>query len=295
MYAKNFPVYNIEQFYYPRKESDFYISVVSEHLKKFRYVLYPHKHDHFLTILCTHGGGTHDVDFVSYPIKRGSIFMLSPGQTHSLNISPDMEGYVLLHTQDFYDVNYSNKRVRDYPFFCSNLNSPQIVLQEKDLSRIVGVFNELLAENKNENLLKNQILCSLVDMLYVYLTRLYLPKKKVDNRNQTYLVQLLRLEDAIDLHFKDEKSPGAYASMLGMSIKHLNLICNICLGKTTTEIILNRVMLEAKRMLSQGMFSVEKVAIELGYLDTSYFTRLFKKTVGVTPLLFMKRYHSHKH
>jgi len=291
MYAKDFPVYNIQQFNYPRRESDFYVRESGEHIRKFSHVLGNlHKHDHYLTLLFTHGSGTHEIDFISYPFSSGYLFLLSPGQVHNLTVSPDAEGYVLLHTKDFYDVNYSNKRVRNYPFFCSNRNSPEIILQNEDLLKIIGIFNELIKENMTENLMKDQILCSLVDILYINLTRLYLPKKSISNQRQNYLLLFLKLEDFIDLHFKKEKSPAAYASMMAMTIKHLNRICHSCLGKTTTEIILARVMLEAKRMLARGIFSVEEVAIELGYFDTSYFIRLFKKSIGLTPMSFMKRY-----
>jgi AraC family transcriptional activator of pobA len=69
-------------------------------------------------------------------------------------------------------------------------------------------------------------------------------------------------------------------------LKHLNRICNEILKKTTTEVIIHRVVLEAKRMLMNKNLTVNEVATKLGYDDYSYFVRLFKKNTGMTPKTF---------
>ena len=74
--------------------------------------------------------------------------------------------------------------------------------------------------------------------------------------------------------------------MMFISEKHLNRICKECLNKTTSDLIMDRIMLEAKRMLVHSTKSVPEIAEQLGYLDSSYFSRLFKKKCGKTPIEF---------
>lgn len=292
MKSKNIPIYNIGNFQKSNGEKNFYANTAIEHLEIFKCIIEPHKHDHFLTFLCTKGKGTHEVDFIKHPVKPGSIFMLSPGQTHKLTLSSDVDGYVIMHTRDFYDLNYTNKRVREYPFYCTSLDSPGIELKNENYDYVLKIFKEIIHENRNEALMKNHVLCSLIDILYIRLSRLYLPNKNINPVKQNYLIYLMKLDDLIEANFKDKKSPSDYSKMMNMSIKHLNRICKVCVNKTTSDIIMDKIILEAKRMLVYGIFSIDQVATELGYFDQSYFTRLFKKKTGTTPIQFMKKYRS---
>ncbi len=287
MNHKSIPIYNIQNFQKEKDEKDFYASIASEHLKAFKCVSCLHKHDHYLTLICTKGEGVHEVDFIQYPVKPGSVFLLSPGRTHKMHLSADAEGYVIMHSRDFYDQHYSQKSVRDYPFFCSNLNIPEIILKGEDHDRAITIFKEIVRENNGEAIMKAHVLYSLIDLLYIYFSRLYMPDAGSHQARQSYLVHLMKLEDLLEANFKTMKSPSDYSEMMNMSAKHLNRICKVCINKTTSDIIHDKIILEAKRMLAYGTHSIDNIAGELGYFDQSYFTRIFKKRTGLTPLQFV--------
>jgi AraC-like DNA-binding protein len=99
-------------------------------------------------------------------------------------------------------------------------------------------------------------------------------------------VKIKTFELVLEHNFKKEKAPSFYASQLAITLKHLNRICNEMLQKTTTEVITDRIILEAKRMLMDKKFTVNEIATELGFDDYSYFTRLFKKHTRMTPTDF---------
>jgi AraC family transcriptional regulator, transcriptional activator of pobA len=86
------------------------------------------------------------------------------------------------------------------------------------------------------------------------------------------------------------KFPSEYASLLNLTERHLNRICKTCVNKTPTDLILERVILEAKRMLIHSTNTVAETADELGYLDNSYFSRLFRNKTGQTPKEFISTY-----
>ena len=77
---------------------------------------------------------------------------------------------------------------------------------------------------------------------------------------------------------------------MNLSEKHLNRISKECLNKTTSALIAERITLEAKRLLIHSKYTVTEVASELGYDDTSYFSRFFKKNCGETPIQFLSKY-----
>ncbi|NQD72297.1 AraC family transcriptional regulator, partial [Sphingobacterium shayense] len=69
---------------------------------------------------------------------------------------------------------------------------------------------------------------------------------------------------------------------------HLNAVTKEQLGYSAGELIRNRVLLEAKRLLVMKNFSIAEIAYELNFSDASYFTKFFKKAVGCTPEEFKK-------
>jgi AraC-like DNA-binding protein len=171
-------------------------------------------------------------------------------------------------------------------------NSRSILLKERNLKKAKSMFSEILVEYKNDYLLKFQRIAGLLDLIYMDLARLYIPTTPISKNKFNFLSKIGKLEDFIDANFKESKAPSQYAKMMFMSEKHLNRICKEYLNKTTSDLIMDRIMLEAKRQLAHSSNSVSEIAGELGYLDTSYFSRLFRKKVGKTPLEFIKAHSS---
>lgn len=289
MPRKDLPVYNIDTFHAGEQDHSFYANTFSEHLKHHHFVNTPHKHDFFLVILFTKGHGSHQVDFTTYPVKPGSVFILSPGQSHNWELSKDIDGYVFFHTRDFYDSYYQSEKIQDYPFFRSVHHTPLIVLRHKQQDKVKHLFTEILEEYYGRKPMRLQKLRILVALFYINVSRYYLPGAP-EAGGQHYLDQVRKLEGLIDLHFKTEKSPAFYAGLMNLSERHLNRMCKTSLHKSVSELIADRIVLEAKRMLAGHGCTVAGVADELGYLDQSYFARFFKKKSGETPSGFVSRY-----
>ncbi len=282
------PVYKIINFKNEQTESDFYANYFIPHIKHHHIVTKPHKHDFFLIVLFTAGHGTHEIDFTTYKIKPGSVFVMKPGQMHHWTLSEDIDGFVFFHTQDFYDKGFTISSVLNYPFFNSMHNTPLINLSKKSLERVSSLFEEIVIEFQKNDWLKFERLHALVSLAYIELSKNYLPSQKI--KNETYQAKLRELERLIDLHFKTKKYSYEYAYLMSLSEKHLNRICKECINKTTGELITDRIILEAKRMLIHGKNTVSEIADHLGYVDFSYFSRLFKKHTGKTPIQFSKKY-----
>ncbi|MCW3107627.1 MAG: transcriptional regulator, AraC family [Segetibacter sp.] len=288
---KILPVYGIEQYQYLGTACDFYANTLTSHFTQHHhFILTPHRHSHYISVLVNRGSGIYQIDFTNYEITPGSVFLLAPGQVHNVKPSEDIEGYVFFHTRDFYDLNYINNRIDNFPFFSCIPNPSVIFLKNEASEKIESIYREIVEEYQQNKLMKFRKLCALVNILYIELSRVYLPVKQRVIQNESYLFRLRKLEDLVETNFKSLKYPKDYAQFINVSDKHLNRICKTCLNKTTSQLITDRIILEAKRMLVFSKYSVCEIAEELGYTDTSYFFRLFKKKTGVTPLEFLNKY-----
>jgi len=286
------PVLNINQFKIEKGKEDLYASILSEHLLVHDSAINkPHKHDFYLTVLFTEGAGVHEIDFKTYPVNEGALFLIKPGQTHYWKFTEKAEGYIFFHSKSFYDFHFPNKQIDNYPFFYSRFNASALYLNKINVASFVTLFIKISEENTGNKLFSIQKMSLLIDSLYIDASRLFIAvtdvKIEINKKRVTHFNELERL---IDANYLVEKRPDFYAKQINVSIKHLNKIVNATVGKSTSELVQERIILEAKRLLVYGKLTSQEIAFSLGYDDPSYFSRIFKKKCGVSPSEFAKQY-----
>ena len=107
-------------------------------------------------------------------------------------------------------------------------------------------------------------------------------------------VILRNFQRLIEDNFKTIKLPKDYAGLLYITPNHLNALCKDYMGVSAGEVIRNRIILEAKRLLINFDLSVGDIAQELNFPDNSYFVKFFKKYTHTTPEAFRnKNYKQH--
>lgn len=284
----NPPVYKIGDFRIYQKS--FYTNTLAAHISLHSFIAQAHKHDFYLVVLFTKGTGTHDIDFNTYTVKKGAVFLMKPGQTHAWNLSANAEGYIFFHSGEAYNLTYASRQITDYTFFSSWQNHPVIYLDKQITDHIEPVFHRIInTGQEDDSLLKFQTLLALIDLVYLDLSRHYVAHSDHQNSTLLYLQQTEAFKQLIDAHYKNIKSPSQYANLLNISPRHLNRIVKETLGKTSIELIADRIILEAKRMLALSGKSTKEIAFNLGFEDASYFIRFFKKHSQQTPASFQKQ------
>lgn len=98
-----------------------------------------------------------------------------------------------------------------------------------------------------------------------------------------YNRSIAEVQEIIDTYFITRRDVSFYASMLGLSPNTLTKKTKLYFGKTPTRLIQDRVILEAKKMLHLSHSSVKEIAAMLNFDDEFYFSRYFKKAVGLSP------------
>ncbi|WP_103072010.1 AraC family transcriptional regulator [Aquimarina sediminis] len=288
----NLPILDITQFHNTGNIESFYANDFATHISNNKHIIsHPHKHNFYLSVLFTKGTGIHEIDFESYHIKPGSVFLLRPGQTHFWKFTTKGEGYIFFHSKEFYEATHQNKNLNIFPFFFSNQNSPCIYLNKKTMGLVEPLFSAILKESYSKAILKKQKLINLIDLIYIELSRLIVQdnfEDLISSKNQS--MKLYKFEQLVEEKYKTQKSAIAYAKDMNLSVKHLNRICQKTIGKTTTDVILERVILEAKRLILYSDNNLTEIAWDLGYNDYSHFSKLFKQKSKISPSQFQKVY-----
>ncbi|WP_418264838.1 AraC family transcriptional regulator [Flavobacterium faecale] len=282
-----YPIYSIQRFNCNSVQSDFYVNTFQNHLVTHPFVEEPHRHNFYLLAFFTKGSGIHEIDFDRFDVQPGSVFMLQPGQMHHWSLSEDVDGYVVFYSQEMYNLYFGEKNLAAFPFYFSNATQPEILLSQEEMKGLLPFFEIILKESVSSELFKKDKILNLLDIIHIELARKY--QEIVVPESHSYNTKLKQFSQLLEKNFTVEKSAAFYADALHITLKHLNRICNEMVSKTTSELINERVVLEAKRMLMDKNLLIHEVAANLGYDDNSYFVRFFKKNTGMTPKEFRLR------
>ena len=229
-----------------------------------------HLHGFYEIIWFQKGSGTHYVDFNQYAIAPGTIIFISPGQIHSFDTKHDQEGYVLKICAELFD---------DF------VSLSCVTVQDKDsaaLEMLIGAMQEEL--KKEDSLGHREALHALVKLFVIMVRRSYAEiNPSAPNPHKVSYKAFLNFRKLIEENYCRLHTVKDYASLLNVSSKTLTLYVNECSKYSPLELINNRIILEAKRLLRYSVLSVKEIAFRLGFEDPSYFAKFFKRLVKQSP------------
>jgi AraC family transcriptional activator of pobA len=284
---KAFPVYDICSLA-DHQHSDLLISRFAPYLQKHQNLSLPHKHTFYHVVLFTEGAGNHSIDFKSFGVKPYQIYFMAPGQVHRWNFEGPVDGYIINFSGEFFQ---SFLLRPDYlegmPFFTGNVDDEVIDLTADVQQQVTGLFEQLIKESHEPYRMGVDMIRTLMLQLFILVARQSEQSSQitVPTYNYTLLQSFRKLTDK---NFTHLKLPKDYAALLYITPNHLNALCNDMLGISAGEVIRNRVILEAKRLLVNLDLNITEIAGKLNFADNSYFTKFFKKYTGITPEEFRK-------
>lgn len=280
------PVFRIGNFDYGSviKSTDFHLAPLQNLMST---LPYPHRHDFFHIVWVERGSGHHIIDEVRYDVRPGTLFFMAPGQVHDFVLSSDAEGFTINFSAEFFALQLQNKNVlAQIPIY--DCERPVHVLythgaQSDDIGRtITAICNEY----EEDQFRSQDMIRSFLFVLLVKASRLLaLQETAVDAGNRAQLL-FRRFKALLEEHFVDAQEPAEYARLLRTTQRALNDAARRCAGSTTAQLIRDRIILEAKRLLAHSGAQVAQVGAQLGFEDPAYFSRCFKKHTGHTPIEF---------
>ncbi len=240
-------------------------------------------------ILLSEADATLVVDFSEYQLNGTHLICLSPYQPHMLVSKEACSGILLNFHPDFFCTYRHQNEIETEGVLFNNFNQPPF-FETTQAEIFLNLFDQISNEMRRKSIAQHEVLVSYLKVLLIEAVR---QKKQFDETNapkstnrQSEMVQ--HLVDSIENNFYKLHSPQDYADMLCVNTKTLAGIVKKYLNQTPTTLITNRIIIEAKRELYLTSKSVKQVGAALGYDDEFYFSRLFKKKVGVSPDIYRK-------
>ncbi len=286
-HMKAFPVYDIIGL--GVTQNDVLVKPFAPYILEHQKLLVPHRHAFFHVGYFRQGQGIHTIDFEQFQVKPFQIYFMVPGQVHHWNFEGEIEGYVLnFSTSFFQSFLMRSDYLNDFTFFNGIAKDSVLDIPLSLQGKIEKIFEEMISLRETINPMNLDALRVKALELFLCIGASHIGKSHGSSLvNQTVIRNFQRL---IDQNFQTLRLPKEYAALLYVTPNYLNALCSDMLGISAGELIRNRIVLEAKRLLVNLELPISAIAYELNFNDPSYFTKFFKKYVGLTPEEFRKQF-----
>lgn len=282
------PVYDINNFA-EYKNAGILVSRFGHYSERYLHLHSAHRHSFYHLVYFTKGSGSQTIDFKNYPVQPGLIYFMTPGQVHSWSFDSEVDGFIINFSEDYFkSFLYNPLYLENFSFFDELSGDAVLVLPEPARAKVNDLFEEILNEGKEARPFDADLVKLLMLNIFIQVSRGLSLKQQSHNNsyNQTLLKSFKKL---IETNFIELRFPKQYAELLYITPNHLNALCNDVLGISAGQLIRDRVILEAKRLLINMELSIAEISEKLAFSDHSYFIKFFKKQVGSTPDKFRKQ------
>lgn len=283
----------IEKYHYQKDkptERQFDIYDLSEYYQKNSgHSSRPHTHSFYQIILFKSNKGKHFIDFQDYSIKENRLFFIAKNQVHYFENRSDYKGYLLHFNESFILSNET-----DFNFFLTykifnNSEEPFFQIPNVLENQIINYFTQIKIESDNKTEFGNKsILSNLLKSMLLTIEREKRKSRRINNPQINQNSTFLKFRDLLENNFNKNWSVTDFANELSISSKTLNSITKSEMGKTVSQVIIDRIILESKRKLTHSNAYINQIAYDLGFKDPYYFVKYFKKHVKCSPSEFRK-------
>jgi len=248
------------------------------------------RNNYYSLIWVTRGSGKVKADFSEYSFQENTLFAFAIYQPFMFLADRKIEGIALQFHPDFFCIHKHQQEVACNGVLFNNIyNPPYVLIDEATAALLNNILEQVKAEMQNPALAQYELLISYLKIFLINASRLKTSQQPdvalaVANTEEPFILQ--KLKDYIEQHYKTKHAVKNYADMLNISHKALAKITKTHFNKTLTNMIAERIIIEAKRELYLTNKTVKEIAYELGYNDESYFSRFFKTNADVSPQLY---------
>jgi AraC family transcriptional activator of pobA len=269
LYGENTPIDNAEFVH---------IELIETRSRLHDWHIGPHTHRGLFQVLFLMAGHVSaQVENMLWECDGPTVITIHPSVVHAFDFSEEAQGYVLTMDQNV---------VLSVDLFAPLFLRPQAlrlhenpVLQE----RLAALLHQLMQEAAGPRYGQALMVEWLARSVLLLLVRLETERRMADQSGHVEFELFSRYRALVEEHFREQWLVGRYAEELRVTPVRLNRLCVKLAGKSAFEMAQDRLMLEACRKLTYVPTSIATIGYELGFQDPAYFSRLFRKRIGLTP------------
>lgn len=217
------------------------------------------------------------MDFRAYPVQENSLLFIQPNQVHQAYFNSLDLSDILIFNGEF-----CNTDAAFFQKFLFPQQTPLLSLSDAaqlQFKNCLALLKEEYFDYRNTIILRN-----LLEVIVELFNRHYTSLKPTNNRSID--ARTIAFQQLLERYHTQEHLPSFYADQINVTVKHLNNVVKQDLGKSATQLIKERVLLESKRLLSYSKMTQKEIAFQLGFADPSYFSHFFKRYAGLSPSQF---------
>lgn len=250
------------------------------------WIIRTHTHpDHHQILLLSKGGGTVEVEDEVWNLTSGTLIIVPALTVHGFRFKRGTNGLVITVSTP-----YLRSILRDDPDLLSALARPARFLP-KHLGESIDlqkVFSALEREFIWAAPGRGAAIRAYLHLIAVTVSRLHGKREEPLRPASRGIDIVLRFRELIESSYRDRIPLAPLARKLGVTTARLNACCRSVTGKSSLELVNDRVLLEARRKLLYSEHNVAEIAASLGFSDPAYFNRFFTKGAGVSPGAFRR-------
>lgn len=245
-------------------------------------------HRMFQFVYIASGGAKASLDQQTYQLADRSAVCIPGGVVHAFEFTPDTVGWVLTVSELLLiDARYRRSRkllepLLDVPQVLNFLSTPKAAsMLELNLTQMM---EEFIWPQFGRSFMCDWM-TRVVLMTACRHVRLQAPVEGSTEQKQDRFRQFRQL---VEDHFREHWPATRYAEALAVTPSRLNRLCKSFSNKAAMELVQDRLALEAQRHLIYTSATVDMIALELGFKDSAYFSRFFRRRMGMAPGQFRK-------
>lgn len=229
-----------------------------------------------------------------YDCSKGSMLFMAPNQTLSFsNLVVSSESFHLAFHKDYLNGSALFDKIKQYNFFNYQVNEA-LHLSPKEEELVKSIFKSIQTEyTNNQDEFSKEIILSHLETLLKYADRFY--KRQFLNRKEINQALFTRFKNTLEVYYSENKlsengipSVEWLANQLNVSHRYMSDSIKAETGKTAVDQINLFLVEQAKHLLLIPHVSISETAYKLGFEYPQYFSRIFKKKVGVSPKQYIE-------
>lgn len=249
--------------------------------------------NYYAVIWVQKGAGTYKSDLSEYEFSANTMFFFTPYQPFRFMPTGGLSGIALHFHPDFFCIEKHQKEISCNGVLFNNIyQPPTISLPQEEAVKFAEILGKFRTEMNQEGLAQYELLIAYLKIFLISASRIKIEqnpeaKKQLDDTNKPFVLQ--KLKDLIEKHYRQKHTPSAFAELLYITPKALGKLTKAHFNKTPSELIHERIIIEAKRELYLTNKAVKEIAAELGFDDEFYFSRFFKNNTNVSPQVYREK------
>lgn len=247
----------------------------------------------FIKVLFLPSGYRLQVDLNVYDIDQPSLLFVSPDQHMFIERSGMDTGYLIFYNRDFYCIQIHDEEVACDGLLFNNIhNMPIVRLDKKEIPFFDHIFGQITTEFSLKDPSLEEMIRTYLKQIFIKSSRLW-KKQNLDKalaEHQNDLEFFRKFTMLVESYYHTKHNVAEYAEIMGLAPKTITHKFKRLKLPLPNDVIKNRIVLEAKRMLVYTDLTAKEIGYKLGYEDPAYFSRLFLQRAGETPSNFRAKF-----